>query len=27
MKPEMLWPVAIVVLVFWLVFRIRYTVD
>lgn len=27
MKPEMLWPAALVVLVVWLVFRIRYTVD
>jgi hypothetical protein len=27
MKPEMLWPVALVALIFWLVFRIRYTVD
>jgi len=27
MKPEMLWPVALVGLIFWLVFRIRYTLD
>ncbi|MCX7886020.1 MAG: hypothetical protein N3B01_02020 [Verrucomicrobiae bacterium] len=27
MKPQMLWPVAVVALAFWLVSRIRYSVD
>jgi len=27
MKPEMLWPFALIALILWLVFRIRYTVD